>query len=106
MSETPRYRAVQPCFLQPVGYASPIRVEAGQEFEFEGEPGLAMLPLNAAARAARRRGLPDTWPKAAHRIATINASRGLGAPETASMAARRALIERFIAENPIRKEHP
>jgi hypothetical protein len=51
--ETPRYRALEPVELQPAGEARPRVVMVGEEFGFDGQPSAVLLPLNAAARAAR-----------------------------------------------------
>lgn len=53
MTDLPRYRAVQRCYLQPHGYASPVLLEIGAEVEFDGVPGMALRPLNAAANARK-----------------------------------------------------
>ena len=53
MTDLPRYRAVERCCLQPIGYAAPALLEIGSEVEYLGKPGMALLPLNEAAKAAK-----------------------------------------------------
>lgn len=50
----PRYRAIEK-LTSPAGdrYLAGRIVKVGEEFEYGGEPGLAMLPLDAAAAAAK-----------------------------------------------------
>lgn len=97
VTDLPRYRAVEPCFLQPVGYAVPIRVEIGQEIEFMGVPGLALMPLNAAARAAKassiRTAVIDGG--AQHMHQRVRLARSLGFNGVNSLAARKH-VEDFL----------
>src|SRR4051812_20701793 len=97
MAEHPKYRAVEPCFLQPVGYAFPIRVEIGQDVEFEGVPGMALQPLNAAARAAKaasiRAAVIDRG--AQHMHQRVRLARSLGFSGRNSLAARNH-VEDFL----------
>lgn len=53
MTDVPRYRVVQRCYLQPHGYAIPVLLEIGAEVEFQGTPGMGLMPLNAPARASK-----------------------------------------------------
>jgi hypothetical protein len=53
MVDYPRYRLIAPAYLQPRQHAGASRFQAGAEFEFEGVPAFAMMPLNATASAAK-----------------------------------------------------
>jgi hypothetical protein len=53
MDEVPRYRALEPIALQPAGASRPRVIKPNEEFAYEGEPGLELLPLNASARRAK-----------------------------------------------------
>jgi hypothetical protein len=53
MVDYPRYRLIEPAYLQPRQHAGASKFQAGAEFEFEGVPAFAMMPLNSAASAAK-----------------------------------------------------
>lgn len=55
----PRYRVLRKCFLHSVGLKGPRAIEPGDEEEFLGAPGAALLPLTDPARAARLQTLLD-----------------------------------------------
>lgn len=54
--ELPRYRALERLTIRARD-RQPREVYAGQEFDFEGRPGAALLPLNNAARANKLRAV-------------------------------------------------
>jgi hypothetical protein len=53
-----RYRLLEPTYLKPTGHLAPSMHEAGSELEYDGRPGLSMLPLDAAAEAAKLSSIP------------------------------------------------
>ena len=93
MDERPRYRALGRLVLEP-GW---IEVKSGSEFEYSGTPSNGMLPVNAAARAARLKSIPSNWRAAPHPGQIRRIARSLGfAGGTTSEAT--AAIEAFIRE--------
>ena len=99
-----RYKASAACWLKPDDHLHPKRIEPGESFEFAGVPGVAMIPLDAAARAAKRRQLPDLWPVSPNPSDTVRTALGLGASQNATLAECRRTIETFIQDNPITEE--
>jgi hypothetical protein len=99
MSETPRYRCVERCFVQPVGWSSPRIVEPGETIEVLQAPGMALEPLNAAARATKAASInPRQIDAGAHRMQQRQRmARSLGFAEGAgdSVAARQH-IQQFV----------
>lgn len=97
MTEHPRYRAIEKCFVQPVGFAAPTVVEIGQEIAFLGVPGMALMPLNGAARAAKaasiRTAVLDVG--AEQMTQRRRMARSLGFTGANSVAAR-AHVENFL----------
>jgi hypothetical protein len=89
--------------LKPDDHLHPKRIEPGESFEFAGVPGVAMIPLDAEARAAKRKTLPDKWPVSPNPGDTARTALGLGASQDATIAECRRLIENFIRENPLEK---
>lgn len=51
--ELPRYRLIEPAFLQPARSSGPSKFEAGAELSFEGVPTFGMAPINQPAVAAK-----------------------------------------------------
>jgi hypothetical protein len=100
----PRYRAAAACWLKPDDCSSPRRIEAGEVFGYSATPSVMMIPLDAAARAARRKALPDVWPVSASPADTMRIGLGLGAHVTSNLAERRRIIENFIRDNSITEE--
>lgn len=47
-----RYELLAAAFIRPIGYAGPVRLDAGAVIDFEGTPNRHMRPLDAEARAA------------------------------------------------------
>jgi hypothetical protein len=96
--EPARYLAISHLVLEPGG----IEVKSGCEFFHEGPPSNSMLPVNAAARAARLKSIPSNWRAAPHPGQIRRIARSLGfAGGTTSEAT--AFIENFI-ETEIQKE--
>jgi hypothetical protein len=52
--ERPRYKVIERCFLQPVGWASPRLCEPGETVEFAGVPGLALKVKFASSDHCRK----------------------------------------------------
>jgi len=100
----PRYRAAAAVFLKPDDHAGARRIEAGEAFVYSGTPSMVMVPLDVAARAAKRRLLPDAWPVSASPSHTMRVGLGLGAHVTTNLAERRRIIEDFINSNPVTEE--
>jgi len=99
-----RYKASAACWLKPDDHLHPKRIEPGESFEFAGVPGVAMIPLDAEARAAKRKTLPAKWPVSPNPSETAGTALGLGASHNATLAECRRVIERFIRDNPTTKE--
>ncbi len=90
MTEAARFRALGRLVLEPDART----IEAGEQFEFAGEPHAGMLPLNAPARRAKFRALDRHWgenrrPQQINRLA-----RSLGYTGADGEGAR-AFIEEF-----------
>lgn len=98
---TARYRASAACFLQPDDHASPKRFEPGEEIVYSGVPSIVMVPLNAEARLAKRKTLPDVWPANASPTETRRMALGLGASHNANSGELRRTITNFIEANPL-----
>ena len=97
--EPARYLAISHLVLEPGG----IEVKSGSEFEYSGTPSNGMLPVNAAARAARLKSIPSNWRAAPHPGQIRRLARSLGfAGGTTSEAT--AAIEAFIRETESQKE--
>jgi hypothetical protein len=92
-----RWKVVEPCFLKPDDGAGQRRCEPGDVIKYTGAPNLALAPLDAEARAAKFESIRPDWSRSTTSIAKLGLS--LGARHTDTIATRRALIEKFIAEN-------
>src|SRR4051794_35944222 len=99
----PKYKAAAACWLKADGHAAPCRIEPGEVFSYSGTQSVAMIPLDAEARAAKRRLLPDVWPATAQPSDTMRVGLGLGARHTSNLTERRRIIENFLRENPLEK---
>lgn len=55
--EIPKYRALEKLSIRAPNDRQPREIYAGQELEFDGRPGPALLPLNGAARANKARAI-------------------------------------------------
>src|SRR5882672_1799541 len=97
----PRYKAAAACWLKPDDHAGARRIEPGEVFSYSGTPSVAMIPQDAAARAAKRRTLHGEWKASASPSDTMRVALGLGAPHTSNLAERRRVIKTFIQDNPI-----
>jgi hypothetical protein len=99
MAERPKYRALGRLVLEMGG----IEVKADSEFFHEGAATNGMLPLNAAARAARLKSIPGNWRDAPHpgQIRRIARSLGFNGGTTSEAT---AAIEAFIRETESQKE--
>jgi hypothetical protein len=74
-----RYRILEPTYLQPDTYACSALFQAGATVEFSGVPGLSMLPLDEAARAAKLASIKNTW-RTSRRGDALRLARSLGGP--------------------------
>jgi hypothetical protein len=99
-----RYKAAAACWLQPDDHAGPCRIEPGEVFSYSGTPSVAMIPMDVAARAAKRRLLPAAWPATAQPRDTARTAVGLGASVNSTLVECRRTIEIFIQDNPITEE--
>jgi len=98
MPEAARYRALERVELQPAGAWRPRVVMAGEEFDFDGKPSVVLLPLNAAARAAR---LERIEPRHYARM-SVNPqrlARSLGFTGHDATSARNFILEFVAAES-------
>ena len=61
INDAAHYRVIERCFIQPARTASPRECSVGEEIEFDDKPGLALLPLDDEARAAKLAAIKPTW---------------------------------------------
>jgi hypothetical protein len=105
--ERPRYKVIERCFLQPVGYASPRLCEAGETVEFAGVPGAALKPLNASACAAKAASINlcviDVGAELMSQRRRM--ARSLGFTGSNSLAAREH-VERFVNTHSAERTKP
>ncbi|MGY4409124.1 hypothetical protein ACVWW4_000860 [Bradyrhizobium sp. LB7.1] len=80
----PRYRVLQNSFLKQASHAAASMIEAGEEIEFGGRPGLSLMPLDAAARAAKLASIPNYYASISYQDGQMvfRMARSLGAPDS------------------------
>jgi len=97
-----RYCVTEPVFLKPTGYGSPARFEGGEVIDFDGPPGLAMQPLDQAAREAKARAITADFRSDVFRHTgnLARLARSLGHVDHGSSSAeKRDFIARWIERN-------
>jgi hypothetical protein len=97
MVEAARYRALERVELQPAGAWRPRVVMAGEEFDFEGKSGSALLALNAAARGEKLKWIePRHYARGS--INPQRIARGLGFEGHDATSARNFIRDFVTAE--------
>jgi hypothetical protein len=97
----PRYKASAPIWLKADDHVGPKRFEPGETFVYSGVPPIPAIPLDAEARTAKRKTLPDFWPANASPTETRRMGLGLGASHNANVGELRQTITKFIEQNPL-----
>jgi hypothetical protein len=100
-AEIPAYRALERIELQPAGASRPRVIKVGEEFNWYGEPGLELMPLNDAARALKlERIQPHHY--ARRSVVTQRMARSLGFTGHDVNSAR-DFIQNFVAHESARQ---
>jgi hypothetical protein len=92
-----KYRAVERVYIKPAGHRTPLTIEAGTVFEFNGRPGLSLQPLDAAADAAKLESISKYY--RGNNPTLFRLAKSLGAPEVGTWTAARAYIFDWIKEH-------
>lgn len=77
-ADIPRYRALAPIFIRQYRHSDASSVPVGAEVEFEGEPAIDMVPLNAEAIAAKARAIRPIAPGAQNHRELFRLAASLG----------------------------
>jgi hypothetical protein len=93
--EAPRYRAIERLTIRT------REIAVGEEFEFEGKPGPALLPINEAARKNKLRAIVD-GPGPHRPVEPIRMARSLGYGGNDQSEAR-AFIQQFVSRETARQ---
>ena len=100
MAEAPRYRALERLTIR-ARVGPPREVYAGDEIDFDGRPGPALLPLNGSARKNKLRAIV-AGPGPHRPVEPTRMARSLGYAGHDPVEAR-AFIENFVARETSRQ---